>query len=315
MANPPITGESALASVAGIRGENTTPRGFGIKKPTDPGLAIGVNGISHEVGVNGDGGRVGVRGESGGAQGFLGGEDPIFQQNAGVYGESDHQGVMGLTTDAGGTGVYGGSTTPGGGTGTGVRGETSSGTGVLGRSFGSGTGVFGTSEQGEGLHGETKSVSVAGVAGFNVGSGTGPAFGVFGHSLVGAGVQGESVAGHGVHGQNGAGSGLGPTVGAGVFGESDNGFGVFASSTTNVAVSGESRDTNGVLGVTHSSTVAAVSAVNKNGGIGMFAKRWDRRLLRRQRRGHREFEYVLADERYSVGGRCGRFWYAGRRNH
>jgi len=68
----------------------------------------------------------------------LAGSDPVFKLDAGVYGQSGHQGVMGLSTSADGTGVYGGSTSPGGGSGIGVRGETSSGVGVQGQSFGSG---------------------------------------------------------------------------------------------------------------------------------------------------------------------------------
>jgi hypothetical protein len=68
--------------------------------------------------------------------GFLAGSDPQFKQHAGAYGESDHQGVMGLTTDAGGTGVYGGGTTAAGGSQIGVRGETDKGVGVQGQSFG-----------------------------------------------------------------------------------------------------------------------------------------------------------------------------------
>ena len=229
MANPPVTGKLAEVSVAGIRGENTMPRSFGIKNPTDPGLAIGVNGISHEVGVNGHGGRVGVRGDnSGSALGFLGGMDPIFQQEAGVYGQSAHQGVMGLSTDAGGTGVYGGSTTSGGGTGTGVRGETSSGTGVLGRSFGSGTGVFGTSEQGEGVHGESNSTQFSAVAGIEKNPSSGVAA-VFGSNLGGGpGIFGTSEQGEGVHGETNsnvfaavAGIAMNPSgTGAGIFGES-----------------------------------------------------------------------------------------------
>lgn len=42
------------------------------------------------------------------ALGFLAGPDPVFNENAGVYGQSDRQGVMGLTTGESGTGVYGG---------------------------------------------------------------------------------------------------------------------------------------------------------------------------------------------------------------
>ncbi|WP_433975952.1 hypothetical protein [Tunturiibacter lichenicola] len=67
--------------------------------------------------------------------GFLAGSDPVFNQHAGVYGESDQLGVIGMATAAGTTGVFGGNKT---GSGFGVRGETTSGVGVQGQSFGSG---------------------------------------------------------------------------------------------------------------------------------------------------------------------------------
>lgn len=75
--------------------------------------------------------------------GFLAGTDPIFKQHAGVYGESNQQGVMGLSNSDTGTGVYGGSAIGfGAGNpdshGIGVRGETMSGVGVQGRAFGQG---------------------------------------------------------------------------------------------------------------------------------------------------------------------------------
>src|SRR5262249_43475408 len=71
-----------------------------------------------------------------GARGFLAGIDPVFHQQAGVYGESPQQGVMGLATQNAGTGVYGGGDNAPGSIG--VRGETFTGVGVQGRSFGSG---------------------------------------------------------------------------------------------------------------------------------------------------------------------------------
>ena len=57
------------------------------------------------------------------------------------YGQSDQQGVMGLSTSDSGTGVYGGGAKQSGAPGSdsiGVRGETFTGVGVQGRSFGSG---------------------------------------------------------------------------------------------------------------------------------------------------------------------------------
>lgn len=66
--------------------------------------------------------------------GQLGGADRVFRQNAGVYGESDQQGVFGHSTASGGTGVYGSSE----GAGFGVRGDTTDGVAVQGESFGGG---------------------------------------------------------------------------------------------------------------------------------------------------------------------------------
>jgi hypothetical protein len=91
---------------------------------TDPGLAaiVGFNPGSKSVGV-------------------IASEDLVFNQHVGVYGESDQQGVMGLTTVDGGTGVYGGGAKNPGDAGAGcigVRGETFSGVGVQGQSFGTG---------------------------------------------------------------------------------------------------------------------------------------------------------------------------------
>jgi hypothetical protein len=69
------------------------------------------------------------------ASGFLAGDDPVFGLRAGVYGESDQQGVMGIGGIHGSTGVYGNTKT---GDGFGVRGETTTGTAIWGRSLGSG---------------------------------------------------------------------------------------------------------------------------------------------------------------------------------
>jgi len=130
-------------------------------------------------GINVDPGGIGVKGFGGdGALGFLGGRDPQFHQLAGVYGESTQQGIMGLTTVPKGTGVYGGGTTAASGDQIGVRGETLTGVGVLGRSFGDGTGVLGQGPR-NGVMGQTTSDIDAGVNGRNDGKG----FGVFGLSV------------------------------------------------------------------------------------------------------------------------------------
>lgn len=102
--------------------------------PKEPKVVDGLAGTAL------DPGGVGVRGTSfdGRTFGFLGGSDPIFDQPAGVYGQSPNQGVIGLATDNTGTGVYGGGTSKALSGGIGVRGETGSGVGVQGQSFGAG---------------------------------------------------------------------------------------------------------------------------------------------------------------------------------
>lgn len=143
-----------------------------------------------------DAGRFGVIGSNAAdnAFGFLGGDDLVFHQHTGVYGESDQQGVMGLSTSDSGTGVFGGGTSNAI-HGIGVRGETLNGVGVLGRGFGTGTGVLGQSLK-TGVAGQTSSDVDAGVNGRNDGKG----FGVFGGSLDGSGVEGHSTNGTGVAG-------------------------------------------------------------------------------------------------------------------
>jgi hypothetical protein len=71
--------------------------------------------------------------------GLLGGSDRVFHQGAGVYGESEQQGVFGHGTAASGTGVYGNSA----GAGFGVRGDSTDGVAVQGQSFGGGIAVQG----------------------------------------------------------------------------------------------------------------------------------------------------------------------------
>ena len=91
----------------------------------------------------------------------LAGKDPVFHQLAGVFGVSDNQGVMGLTSSNSGTGVYGGNMDAPNGFG--VRGETMTGVGVEGVSFGSGIGVAGKSKDWQGVSGV--STNQAGVVG------------------------------------------------------------------------------------------------------------------------------------------------------
>ena len=168
---------------------------------------VNPSAFSDEVGVENDSGRIGVIGSNLGSKAFgmLAGNDPDFNQHAGVYGQSDQQGVIGLTTIPEGTGVYGGGTAAAGGEQIGVRGETGNGIGVKGLSNASGIGVEGISNIGTGVHGESAKTGVAGVtssdtdAGVN-GLNTGKGFGVFGKCDNGHGVEGHSDDGIGVVG-------------------------------------------------------------------------------------------------------------------
>jgi hypothetical protein len=135
-------GSTSSPSEAGVKGINESRvAGAGVV-----GLGpTGVEGDGFSIGVRGHG-SIGVRGDHNGAStgtstdamGFLAGFDPQFHEPVGVYGESEQQGVMGLTLASNGTGVYGGGTTAAGGHQIGVRGETVTGVGVQGRSFGPG---------------------------------------------------------------------------------------------------------------------------------------------------------------------------------
>jgi hypothetical protein len=127
---------SGGAGVFGLVEGAQSPGVFGQSVPDDNDTSgVGVHGAG-AIGVVGDG-DVGVKGNGRGgtSNGFLGGNDPVFHQLAGVYGESAQQGVMGLTKAPGGTGVYGGGTAAADGKQIGVRGETLTGVGVQGESF------------------------------------------------------------------------------------------------------------------------------------------------------------------------------------
>jgi hypothetical protein len=203
------------------------------------GPRINPSASSDVVGIANEAGRIGVIGNNFGnkAFGFLAGNDLVFDQHAGVYGESDQQGVMGLSTSASGTGVYGGNTDKNTPHGIGVRGETVNGVGVKGVSFGNGVGVKGDSAQNDGIVGTAHTGKASGVVGSNDSSDlTGGSFGVHGSSNTGVGVHGESAQFHGVAG---AGHGSDKNGGVGVLGANDSGgVGVFGSSPTGIGVLG-----------------------------------------------------------------------------
>jgi hypothetical protein len=122
---------------------------------------------------------------------------------------------MGLATKDSGTGVYGGGSDRAGAPGAGsigVRGETFSGIGVKGKSFGSGVGVRGESAQNDGVVGVAHVGNKSGVFGFNVADGVG--------------VGGFSNSGIGVRGINEAPATIQPDRECGVHGETINGYGV-----------------------------------------------------------------------------------------
>jgi len=139
----------------GVFGQSET--GSGVRGVS--GVAAGISGSEISSGVRGESSNNFGHGVTGvntsiNSSGFLAGRDSQFQQHAGVYGESDQQGVMGLTTVAKGTGVYGGGTTAARGDQIGVRGETQGGVGVQGESFGEGVAIQGISLSGnQGLAG------------------------------------------------------------------------------------------------------------------------------------------------------------------
>jgi hypothetical protein len=155
--------------------------------------------------------------------------------------------------------------------GTGVRGESSSGYGVLGTS-GSASGVRGFSDSGYGVFGQSASSSGVrglssddsgvygnstngvGVQGFSASN-----YGVLGESTSASGVRGYSTSGYGVFGQSTSASGVRglSSSGYGVYGNSTNGTGVFG--TGNFGVSGESSTGNGVYG-------------NSTSGRGMYGR-------------------------------------------
>jgi hypothetical protein len=116
-----------------IEGETTMPAGT--TQQQNP--RINPEAFSSTVGVALDTAHMGVIGTNAanGAFGFLAGNDLVFNQHAGVYGESDQAGVFGSSDSDTGTGVFGRS---GGAQGFGVRGEAITGVGVQGTSFGSG---------------------------------------------------------------------------------------------------------------------------------------------------------------------------------
>jgi hypothetical protein len=143
---------------------------------------------------------------------------PAFRQHAGVYGEADQLGVIGMGIGPRATGVFGGSRD---GDGFGIRGESTTGIAISGKS-GSAVGVAGVSGSFQGVSGSSTSDT-----------------GVFGVSQTGRGVHGNCDAGPGVFGTSKA--------GAGVLGQSDAANGVLATSTRGQGVTAFSDNDTGLF--------------------------------------------------------------------
>ncbi|MDR3385755.1 MAG: hypothetical protein P4L92_01780 [Rudaea sp.] len=149
-------------------------------------------------------------------------------------------GLNGITSSAGSSGVYGNNT----GGGKGVFGASASGHGVEGGST-SGDGVAGISSAGSGVYGTTAGTS-----------GQSGAAGVWGDSNGYYGVWGTSVAGDGVHGNS--------SSSTGAFGASNSGAGVWGESAGYDAVHGHTSNPNG-----NTSGVAGFGDGSNNGTFGI----------------------------------------------
>ncbi len=225
MAN--LTGDSTQATVAGVKGENTS----GVN------TSDGVLGTSSAgTGVHGKSvSAFGVLGESTSGRGVVAISDTDYglraasRTSAGIRGSSvEGRGVEGWATKA-----------------EGVVGISTDGNGVWGQTEGKGEGVLGTSTGGNGVHG--KSVSAFGVLGESV-SGRGVVaisdadYGLRASSRASAGIRGSSVEGRGVEGWATKSEGVVgiSTEGNGVWGQTDGaGVGVLGSSKGGIGVYGK----------------------------------------------------------------------------
>jgi hypothetical protein len=164
------------------------------------------------------------------------------------------------------------------------------GNGISGHSHQGGAGLQGSSDGGPGIHAESRKVRVdeegtyavindgvfgLGKNGVHGQSASATDSGVWGENTgAGQGVRGTSAGGIGVHGVSIGGGHAGGTgvngvsvAGIGVWGKDmDRGFGVKGESTAGAGVMGESKQSDGVLGKSHSNAHAGLSGVNDSGG-------------------------------------------------
>ena len=214
--NDPVIASSTSTGKPAVQGDGVDNEGVRGMSHNAHGAVVGVNDWAGDgtPGSGGNGGWFetsngeGVRGLAhgighGGVVGVCDNHTP--QAGPGVYGESDADGVMGVSntwmgvagisrSTTGGAGLYGEGT--GGGPGLiaksigwhGAYGETqsttggagvwgehkSSGAGVVGKSV-SGVGVWGVSDSFEGVHAETNSSATAAMAAYQMNAGSGSA--------------------------------------------------------------------------------------------------------------------------------------------
>ena len=300
--NSGVTNPDGYTQAGVIGDSNTNPGVLGTSS-----AAYGVYGASS---ANGGAGVYGINVGSSGGAGVTGVGPLSPDEGVGVFGISNYAGVSGLSVESSGitenpAGVVGDSTTNPGVLGTssgenGVEGITTANgnSGVFGNdeSSGGGYGLYGNSTNGNGVQGVSHANGKSGVVGEDQSSGGGN--GVYASSTNGTGVSGNSTGGYGVYGSStgedaihgyttanhrGGVSGIDASSGGGygVYGSSDNGSGVFGitnavglglagvyaygngDSIGLYAYNGPSSDTNTLI-VDGSAAVTGV--INKGGG-------------------------------------------------
>ena len=151
-----------------------------------------------------------------GRYGFLGGNDPVYSQDAGACGGSSQQGVFGHSTGAAGTGVYGNGYYA-------LRGDSPNGTGFIG-------GIDPQYKQKAGVYGSSPDQGV-------VGASTGG---------IGTAVYGDSTTGYAIRGDT--------TTGTAISGTASNG-GFAAQFNGNIAVTNGASSFGGTVAITGAASV------------------------------------------------------------
>jgi hypothetical protein len=251
-----LTATSPTAVAAAVRGSNasTNAHGYGVWG-SQAGSGTGVYGYAPAgkgvYGASASGN--GVRGFSTSGRGMAG----FSNSGQGVYGHSNSQ--AGIVGESGSfDGVWGQAHSA---TYSGVSGHNDAGGyGVWGGTTGSGSGVYGTSPNGLGVEGA--SPNGLGVYGASSGG-----VGVDGASSSGYGVFGTSPSGYGVYGAS--------PGGAAVVASSSSGYGVYgySASGNHGAVAGQSAGGDAIRGISSATNFAGVYGENSTGATnaGYFA--------------------------------------------